>query len=160
MKFLAVEDQSGLHFYFAGCCQSALHRDLTTQLHCISVRYSSFPASFLGRELTTWSPGWICEKLYLVMVMDSHLPCFEGVKHLPEVGWAIVFSCLWTVSPCFGFMCMHVGKVIFLLIFRYTLCTKSVNPFGCLVNKCFSLVCCLTFDCVHVFLLGRNFGCG
>lgn len=45
-------------------------------------------------------------------------------------------------------VCM-LGSVIFLLIYRHTLCTKSVNPFGCLVNKCFPLVCCLTFDCVH-----------
>lgn len=52
---------------------------------------------------------------------------------------------------------MHVGKVIFLLIFRYTLCIKSVNPFGCLVNKCFSLVCCLTFDCVHGVFVRQKF---
>lgn len=145
-----------LHFCVGRCC--ALYMDLTTMGHgrqwC--VRFSS-SSPCCARELTTllnvsFLLSCIFEKPYLVIVMDLHLACHEGVKHLPEVGWATVLPFLWPVSSC-PFACW--GRIVFLLIYRHTLCTKPVNPFPCLVNVFSWFVVCLLIVFM-VLLSGGN----
>lgn len=117
MKFLAVETQSGLHFYFARCCQSSLYRDLTTKLHFHQgcVRCSSSLQSFLGQGVNhiakcllagyarscIWS--WVWTYICLVLRgLNISLKLVEPLCFLVfELSLHVLASCVCMLAECY-----------------------------------------------------------